>query len=162
MSDYSFMRSGIGSPIQQQDVDAAQMQATLIALLHCLIRRAMLSAARFARVCGRTSVCKHDIIRALQYQARTFFDLGEELDAEFRASLENPQASLASINAIVATPHDDDAPFTCELTSTCGLDDRVFYNDVQKYHLEWDDWAPTDPLVFILKQSIDKTIAQST
>lgn len=161
MSDYSFMRSGLGSPIQQHDVNAAQMQATIIALLHCLVRRAMSSAARFARVCGRTSVCKHDVIRALQYQARTFFDLGEDLDAEFKASLENPAASLASINSIVATPHEDDGPFTCELIST-GLDDRVFYNDVQKYHSEWDDWAPTDPVVYILKQSIDKTIAQST
>ena len=162
MSDYSFMRTGLlAPPSNQQDADAAQMQASLIALLHCLIRRAMTSAARFARVCGRDSVCKHDIIRALQYQARTFFDLGEDLDAEFMASLQNPEASLASLSAIVAQPHEDDGPFTCELAST-GLDDRVFYNDVQKYHSEWDDWAPTDPLVFILKQSIDKTIAQST
>lgn len=141
------------------------------AILTTLIEKCMEVAVIYVAACGRNTVTSTDIMYALKYQAREFFNSESLIDdiEETRLNMETDENEDDSENENEEEDENEedeneddeneddeseedseDDPFTrCE-----GSENRTVQL-MNKYHDTWDTWYPEDPLERILKDSIN-------
>ena len=172
MSDYSFMKSGLGSgaetskpSLSSEDIENIEI------LLSLFISNAISNASKYVTHCGRNGVSKIDINYALKYEVFEFLNNKninddiqkatedyhaylEELDEESDDSEDADAAS--STDAAFIIPDEEVDEFARIDSSLICDSNREFIEKFHKHYDNWDSWEPESPLDKILKNSIDK------
>jgi len=171
MSDYSFMKSGLTRPGQKTstEIDVNMMQ-NLVALVKTLMEDAVKSAEKFVTACGRNQIQDRDIAMALKYETHEFLQQGDSLESKFAVNLEEEKHHTYETDEDSEEESEgeefegeeeseDEEEYSSELKS----DDAELieiHKKFLKYHEEWDDWQPTDPILMFMKSSVNKTSSQ--
>ena len=124
---------------------------TAIDLITPVMEGAMISAAHYAKACGRNTVTAEDVKYGMRYCAQTmpgkqvgtmFPELQEDSDGEEDDSDDDDD---------IEEVDEDDEPFT-----RYSGDDEIM-NAMNKTHDEWETWEPYSPLEKMLKAAIDNS-----
>lgn len=172
MSDYSFMKSGVTSASSVGTIDVDMMHK-LVALVKTLMQDAVNSAEQFVKACGRSMIQDKDISMALKYETHHFLLQGDSLDKKFQTNLEEEKNHTYDTEEEETSDEDEEEEeeeesedvveeneeYTMSLKSN---DAKLIelHKKFMKYHNEWDDWAPDDPVSIFLKNAVDKTSSQ--
>lgn len=165
MSDYSFMKSGF-TQIESNTINVDMMKK-LVALVKTLMEDAVRSAEKFVISCGRKVIQAEDIAMALQYETHEFLLQGDALESKFQQNLQSE--STHTYETDDEESEDDEASSDEENVETEEYSMALQSSDEEliqlhtkflKYHSEWDQWEPTDPITSFLKSSVDKTTLQ--
>lgn len=159
--DYSFLRAGQGSRLDEETISPAQeeMTKTLMSMCVALVSRAGTSAALYAKHAKRSSTHAQDVTMGLQYQAKTFFDQVE--DEELQAAREDVDAAFRSTTPSVSDDEEEEESEEEEdkeeawSRSTCSC---TTCTEVNAAHDTWDSWNPQDEVLAYLKSTTDKYI----
>lgn len=171
MSDYSFMRSGtLNQPGREIDVN---MMHNLVALVKTLMEDAVKSAEKFVTACGRKQIQDKDIAMALKYETHEFLLQGDSLESKFAVNLEeeknhtyetDEESEEEESEGGGGEEDEEDGEEKYEEYSVELKSDDVelveLHRKFLKYHEEWDDWEPTDPVSIFMKSSVNKTSSQ--
>lgn len=182
MSDFAFLRAGLGDGEHGESEDA--LKRTALAMLQMFMEDALGTAARFAAACGRGVVVARDVEYALKYECMSFFfDKPVEMQrARVRALLTRPDddepdarqaaegdatSSEADARSDSDGPSDDGSTATTEgeaddeLYSTefaCGdAKARALHRGVTTRVRAWESWRPTDPAHLFMKGVIESS-----
>ena len=168
MSDYSFMKSGLGSgnepsknTLSTNDIEHIEI------LLSLFISNAITNASKYVTHCGRNGVSKIDINYALKYEVFEFLnnkninDDIQKATEDYNDYLEELEEELDDANnsdteesfIIPDEEVDEFAQINPELICD---DNREFIEKFHKHYDTWDSWEPESPLDKILKNSINK------
>ena len=163
------MRSGT---LNQQgrgiDID---MMHNLVALVKTLMEDAVKSAEKFVTACGRKQIQDKDIAMALKYETHEFLLQGDSLESKFAVNLEEEknhtyetdEESEGEEKSESEYGEDSDEEKSEEYSVELKSDDVELveiHRKFLKYHEEWDDWEPTDPVSIFMKSSVNKTSSQ--
>lgn len=161
--DFSFMRSGIGAPIQHEaqfiHTDELAHMQMVAAIMKLLMEDVVRSAARFTACCGRKVVSKEDTLRALRYEAHEFFERNG-LERRFAESYAEELQHTYETDSDEDSSDDED-PMEMEYEPDSERfvhgtqEDAVFHGKVLGYGREWSGWEPDDPLIASVKRAID-------
>lgn len=162
MSDYSFMRSGVGGvfvePNSRRHEEELQQMQQVMAVMKVLLDDCLRTAARFVDLCGRKQITGEDTIRALKYEAHEFFKRDGLESRYFESLAEEEQHTYQS------SDEEDDDDLLEEGTETYSERfvkgspaDAIFHGQMLAYHREWEGWQPEDPLIAAIKAAIDKS-----
>lgn len=126
---------------------------SVIGVLRVLFEDSMMSAQRFAKVCGRTQVTGRDMYFALMYEAHEFFDR-DDLETRFLKQ----SAVESDDEEDEAESSEEDEEVTEAYSTDCVVpDDQGFHKAVMMYAQQWETWMPEDPMKQMLKRAIDDT-----
>lgn len=169
MSDYSFMKSGLGnSSVSRPSLTNEDIENIEI-LLSLFISNAISTASKYVTHCGRNGVSKLDIQYALKYEVFEFLNRSTMLD-DIKQATEDYHQYIESLD----NSEEDDEEQEDELNNIIIPDDKIdefkridisliddnnkdFIDKIHKHYDNWDSWIPDTPLNKILKNAIDKT-----
>ena len=182
------MRSGIGEGNNEaSEVAVDNFVATSVGLLHVFAEEALKTAAKYARAKGCNAVTDAHVCCALKFQARTFFNNAENLEARVMSATEDFWEEMANVEAeelqkmsiTTATKEDITPPATSEedtdveqegeeaSTEEDGSEGEVREVDeaecfrvaakVDTIVATWDRFEPTDDIQRFIKKAIDST-----
>tara|TARA_Y100000389_G_scaffold202247_1_gene247002 strand:+ start:998 stop:1519 length:522 start_codon:yes stop_codon:yes gene_type:complete len=168
------MRSGILNQ-QGRGIDVNMMQ-NLVALVKTLMEDAVKSAEKFVTACGRNQMQDKDIAMALKYETHEFLLQGDSLESKFAVNLEEEknhtyetdgesdgeeesEAEEENEGENDSMEEEEEEEYSIELKSD-DVELIEIHRKFLKYHEEWDDWEPTDPISIFMKASVDKTSSQ--
>lgn len=173
MEAYSFMRSGF-SHNQERGIDVNMMQ-NLVALVKTLMEDAVKSSEKFVRACGRNQIQDKDIAMGLKYETHEFLLQGDSLESKFAVNLEeeknhtyntdseggedSEEGEEESEDEGEGEGEEENEEFSTELKSN-DPELMEIHRKFMKYHEEWDDWEPTDPVSIFMKSAVNKTSTQ--
>ena len=160
------MRSGT---LNQQDkgIDVNMMH-NLVALVKTLMEDAVKSAEKFVTACGRKEIQDKDIAMALKYETHEFLLQGDSLESKFSVNLEeeknhtyetDEESEESEGEEDGEEDEEEDEEYSVELKSD-DVELVELHRKFLKYHEEWDDWEPTDPVSIFMKSSVNKTSSQ--
>jgi len=171
MSDYSFMKSGLGNSSEYKPSLNIYDIENIEILLSLFISNAITTASKYVTYCGRNGVSKIDIQYALKYEVFEFLNRSTMLD-DIKQATEDYNQYIESLNN--SEDEDDAETETDELDGIIIPDDEVdefkridlslidddnkeFTDKIHTHYDNWDSWNPDTPLNKILKNAIDKT-----
>jgi hypothetical protein len=170
MEDYSFMRSGF-SNTKERGLDIDMMQK-LVALVKTLMEDAVKSSEKFVKACGRNQIQDKDIAMGLKYETHEFLLQGDSLESKFAVNLEEEKNHTYDTDSEGGDSEEDSGEeesgeeseeeneeFSTELKSN-DPELMEIHRKFMKYHEEWDDWQPTDPVSIFMKSAVNKTSTQ--
>jgi|OM-RGC.v1.021130655 cytoskeletal protein RodZ len=162
MSDFSFMRSGQMGDVAETS-DGTDFMRKVVSILAVLSEEALSTAQRFAKACGRTVVTPEDMLYALRYESRAFWE--KDIAARFFARLEEEREHTYDTEEDEdeeesdedGEESDEDEHDEGESYGVEAVCDQEFHQEVMRIASEWDAWQPDDPVKALLKQAIDNT-----
>jgi len=170
MSDYSFMKSGLGSgnepsknTLSSNDIEHIEI------LLSLFISNAITNASKYVTHCCRNGVSKIDINYALKYEVFEFLN-NKNINDDIQKATEDYNDYLEELEE---SESDGDAGESKEAESFIIPDEEVdefvrinpelicdgnreFIEKFHKHYDNWDSWEPESPLDKILKNAINK------
>ena len=170
MSDYSFMKSGLGSGnepskniLSTNDIEHIEI------LLSLFISNAITNASKYVTHCCRNGVSKIDINYALKYEVFEFLN-NKNINDDIQKATEDYNDYLEELEE---SESDGDAGESKEAESFIIPDEEVdefvrinpelicdgnreFIEKFHKHYDNWDSWEPESPLDKILKNAINK------
>jgi histone H3/H4 len=172
MSDYSFMKSGLGSgaepskpSLSSEDIENIEI------LLSLFISNAISNASKYVTHCGRNGVSKIDINYALKYEVFEFLN-NKNINDDIQKATEDYHAYLEELDEEESHDSEDDATSSADATFIIPDDEvdefaridsslicdsnREFIEKFHKHYDKWDSWIPESPLDKILKNAINK------
>ena len=167
MSDYSFMKSGLGNSSESKPSLNIYDIENIEILLSLFISNAITTASKYVTYCGRNGISKLDIQYALKYEVFEFLNRSTMLDDikqatedynQYIESLDNSDEEDeddAEVNSII--PDDEVDEFKRIDLSLIDDDNKEFIDNLHNHYDNWDSWIPDTPLNKILKNAIDKT-----
>ena len=172
MSDYSFMKSGLGNSSESKPSLTPDDIENIEILLSLFITNAITTASTYVTHCGRNGVSKEDIQYALKYEVFEFLNRTSLTDDIKQATEDYHQyiESLDSddddeveygededeLNSIIIPDNEVDI-FKRIDPSLIDDDNKEFIEKIHTHSDNWDSWNPDTPLNIILKNAIDKT-----
>uniref|UniRef100_A0A6C0EIF2 Uncharacterized protein n=1 Tax=viral metagenome TaxID=1070528 RepID=A0A6C0EIF2_9ZZZZ len=165
MSDYSFMKSGSSTLIEQPKFSDDELESIEI-LLSLFASNAMINASNYVKYANRNGITTIDLIYALRYEVFEFFNnptLNDdiiEMTKEYQEMLEDDDDQVEGLDDIII-PDDEIHPFKRVPNDTIG-DANIegvnieFIEKMHNYFDSWETWEPTTELEVILKSGIDK------
>ena len=171
MSDYSFMKSGLGNSSESKPSLNMYDIENIEILLSLFISNAITTASKYVTYCGRNGVSKLDIQYALKYEVFEFLNRSTMLDDikhatedynKYIESLDNSEDEVPDdawncvANSIIIPDYEVDEFKRIDL-SLIDDDNKEFTNKIHTHYDNWDSWIPDTPLNKILKNAIDKT-----
>ena len=167
MSDYSFMKAGLGSGNESTNSSLSMADLENIEILLSLfISNAITNASKYVTHCGRNGVSKIDINYALKYEVFEFLN-NKNINDDIQKATEDYHAYLEELD-------DSDAEADAEAEESFIIPDeevdefarinpelicdgnREFIEKFHNYYDNWDSWEPDSPLEKILKNAINK------
>ena len=173
-------KTGFGA---DDDSDSLDFLRKAAALIKVLMKQCMSTAEQFAHACGRTNILDRDVMLALKYEARMFFQ--RDFDADFMTALAEEQEHTYETDESEEEDEGEDEEDEGEdeedegedeededeseeeeeeaWTGVCVSTDhalRVLHAQVVHHAAQWDAWQPTDQVQQFLKRSIDNTEAK--
>jgi len=169
MSDYSFMKSGLGNSseptkntLSSNDIEHIEI------LLSLFISNAITTSSKYVTQCGRNGVSKIDIQYALKYEVFEFLKRTSLMD-DIKQATEDYHQYIESLDSSddedienddlndIIIPDDKIDEFKRIDPSLVDDDNKEFIENLHKHYDNWDSWVPDTPLNKILKNAIDKT-----
>ena len=164
MSDYSFMKSGLGSVDNSNKVDIDLENVEV--LLSMFITNAIGNASKYVKMCGRNGVTKTDIAYGLKYEVFEFIkrkDIMDEFTKEkeeyqelYKGDYDSEEEDEESDDDSMIVPDDEVEEFKRIPGDKINEDNKDFVEKMHSYYDTWDNWVPDTPLNTILKNAIDK------
>ena len=130
----------------------------VVSLMKILCEDAVRSAARYSNICGRCTVNGDDMIRALKYESRVFWD--KDIDDRFIQNMEEERQhtyDTTDDEEEEAYDTEDEETFETPMMGQHIIEDDCFHNAVNQIHDSWKEWNPDDPVKLMLKRAIDST-----
>ena len=174
MSDYSFMKSGLGSPgVQNPIISDAELENIEI-LLSLFMTNGIDNAAKYVSYCKRNGVTVMDISLGLKYEVFEFLkrknlmnDIAKETEEyrKFKEELsdedsnddddgeEEAEEEVENSNIV---PDEEVEPFSRINPEYIDDSNREFIEKMHEYYDTWDSWEPDTPFNKILKNAINK------
>ena len=167
MSDYSFMKSGLGSPtVQSPSISEAELENIEI-LLSLFMTNGIDNAAKYVSHCKRNGVTVMDISFGLKYEVFEFLkrknlmnDIAKETEEykKFKEELSDEDEDgvdeeEANSNIV---PDEEVEPFSRIKPEYIDDSNREFIQKMHEYYDTWDSWEPDTPFNKILKNAINK------
>ena len=184
MSDFSFMRSGVAGDVVPDD-GGTDFMRKVVSILAVLSEEAVSTAERFVKACGRTVVTSEDMLYALRYESRAFWDkdiadrfferLREERQHTYDSEEEDGEEDEEEDDGDDEEDDEEDEDEEDEDEEEDEEDDDEedgdyenkfalkalaeadFHNNVMSSTAGWQEWQPDDPVKRLLKQAIDNT-----
>ena len=173
MSDYSFMKSGMGSGNESTNSSLSMVDLENIEILLSLfISNAISNASKYVTHCGRNGVSKIDINYALKYEVFEFLN-NKNINDDIQKATEDYHAYLEELDDSDAED-DGDAEGDDDVEESFIIPDKEvdefarinpelicdgnkdFIEKFHKHYDNWDSWVPESPLDKILKNAINK------
>ena len=164
MSDYSFMKSGLGNATQSSlsEIDMENIEI----LLSLFISNAITNASKYVTHCNRNGVTKEDIKYGLRYEVFEFLKRSNLMDDIKKATQEYNQyldehddsdyeENEEELNSIII-PDNEINPFERINQDLICEQNKKFIETYHNHNDNWDKWIPITPLDKILKNAIDK------
>ena len=171
MSDYSFMKSGLGSGNESTNSSLSMADLENIEILLSLfISNAITNASKYVTHCGRNGVSKIDINYALKYEVFEFLnnkninDDIQKATEDYHAYLEeldnnsdyDSEDAASSSDASFIIPDEEVDEFARINPELICDGNKDFIEKFHKHYDNWDSWEPESPLDKILKNAINK------
>ena len=118
---------------------------TAIDMITPVMEGAMITAAHYAKACGRNTVTAQDVKYGMRYCAQTV--TGKQSGTLFPELQDESDSDESDIEEV----DEDDEPFT-RYTG----DDELMKN-VNKCYDEWDQWEPYSPIEKMIKAAVDNS-----
>jgi histone H3/H4 len=164
MSDYSFMKSGLGNASQTSlsEIDMENIEI----LLSLFISNAITNASKYVTHCNRNGVTKEDIKYGLRYEVFEFLKRSNLMDDIKKATQEYNQyldelndsdyeENEDELNTMII-PDNEINPFERINSDLICEQNKIFIETYHNHNDNWDKWFPITPLDKILKNAIDK------
>jgi hypothetical protein len=184
--DYSFLRTGLSGETTTSDEQDTINTQQVVSILMIFLEDSVETAATYAVGSGRRRVTADDQIKALQYQARMFFqqhdlesrsvasleavreawdddeedeeDESEEGDERDTDDDEDESCSRSDGDDDEAGARDEDNPAHVSVESMTAAKKMVARVDA--IASSWHLYAPDDPLLVRIKEAVDRTISR--
>jgi len=167
MSDYSFMKSGLGNSSSSKPSLTIEDIENIEILLSLFISNAITTASKYVTHCGRNGVSKLDIQYALKYEVFEFLNRSTMLD-DIKQATEDYNQYIESLDSSdeeeesdeldgIIIPDEEVDEFKRIEPSLVDDDNKEFIENLHKHYDNWESWVPDTPLNKILKNAIDKT-----
>lgn len=174
MSDYSFMKSGLGNPNETTSSIANIDVENIEILLSLFITNAISTASKYVTYCNRNGVSKTDIQYALKYEVFEFLNRNtlmtdiKEATEDYNRYIEEGDSDSGGedgeegeeddeSNSSFIIPDSEVDEFKRIENGLICDDNKEFIENIHKHNDNWDSWVPKTPLDKILKSAIDKT-----
>ena len=169
MSDYSFMKSGLGSPgVQSPSISEVELENIEI-LLSLFMTNGIDNAAKYVTHCKRNGVTVMDISLGLKYEVFEFLkrknlmnDIKKETEEykKFKEELSDEDSNDEDEDEIEDNPNvvpdEEVEPFSRIKPEYIDDSNREFVQKMHEYYDTWDSWEPDTPFNKILKNAINK------
>jgi len=164
MSDYSFMKSGLGNNSVSKPSLSTEDIENIEILLSLFISNAITTASKYVTHCGRNGVSKEDIQYALKYEVFEFLNRSTMLDDikqatedyhQYIESLDISDEDEDELNSIII-PDDEVDEFKRIDLDLIDDTNKEFIDKIHTHYDNWESWIPDTPLNKILKNAIDK------
>ena len=172
MSDYSFMRSGLGSPSVQTPSISEEELENIEILLSLFMTNGIDNAAKYVAHCKRNGVTVMDISLGLKYEVFEFLkrknlmnDISKETEEyrKFKEELSDEDEDSVAEELHLdcddnshVVPDEEVEPFSRIKQEYIDDSNREFIQKMHEYYDTWDSWEPDTPFNTILKNAINK------
>ena len=161
-----FMKTGFNL-VETNDIpiDSESMKM-ITALMNLFMEDVVRTAIRYTRTVGRDEVGPSEVRKSLMYQAQNFFSQDESLEERYAQMMQEMQTEEEEEGE--EEDGEEGGEETEEETEDeCGEDDSEAADlGTNEENLElvtrmnaceecWSEWVPTDPILLLLKRSID-------
>lgn len=152
MSDFTFMRAGVGPSnlVLRRDIEAQ-----MASLVCSLLEKSLQTAAEYCKAGMRTVITEHDLVYALRYEASVFLD-SDDMDErirQFYSALRSNETHDEGEEDEEESEVEEESHDFCEAS-----DDDPKAAAVNRVNRAWASYAPADPIKQVLKASIDNTV----
>jgi hypothetical protein len=117
---------------------------SMIDMITPVMEGAMITAAHYAKACGRNTVTATDMKYGMRFCAQNV--AGKQIGTMF-PELQDQEDDASDIEEV----DEDEEPFT-----RYSGDDELM-NKVNKAYDEWDTWEPFSPLEKLIKTAVDQS-----
>lgn len=174
MSNFNFMKSGIGSISDNSNQISLndEQKTELMAILSLFISNSMINAAKYVKYCDRNGITNKDIEYGLKYEVFEFLkreDLQQDID-EINNELDECTCDDDDDDENMCDYCKDTEEIIDEITiEENELDEFKLIDDtkiteenkdfIQKFHTHYEaynGWSPDIPLFMALKNAIDE------
>lgn len=177
MSDYSFMKSGLGTGYEESSRLTEEMRENLEIMLSLFVSNAMINAAKYTEYCGRNGITKIDVEMGMKYEVFEFLNRGniyEELTKikeEFENEMENCECESDSEEPCehcnesskedkrqleeMIIPDDELNEFSFINSEKITDENREFVEKFHAHYERYDSWKPGGPIEMAIKKAID-------
>ena len=168
MSDYSFMKTGLGGgSVQTPTISNTELENIEI-LLSLFMTNGIDNAAKYVAYCKRKGVTVMDISLGLKYEVFEFLkrknlmnDIQKETEEykKFKEELDEEESDDdvedEDDNSHII-PDEEVEPFSRIKPEYIDDSNREFIEKMHDYYDTWDSWEPDTPFNKILKNAINK------
>lgn len=187
--DYSFLRTGLAGDTTISDEQDTENAQQVMSVLMMFLEDSVETAATYAVGSGRRRVTADDQIKALQYQARMFFqqqdlesrsiasleevremwkgdendeedDEDDEYDDEDEDNGDSDSDENEGTDSAEGDEDDDNEESTTQVTGDEMIAAKAMVARVDAIAASWHLYHPEDPVLVRIKQGVDKTIAR--
>lgn len=170
------MKTGFSMNTSDDEDEAkGRFIATTMGLMQVFSEEALKTAAHYVIGSGRTDVTDEDILKALKFQARMFFQRVDDLEGrveeatqEILESLDPEEEATRETLESLNSEEDDESDEESDEEYESDSDDMEIDDDEKKectrivYQVDsivksWDKYNPDDPILQFIKSAIDKT-----
>jgi cobalamin biosynthesis protein CobT len=155
------------------DDDSVKM---LTALMTLFVEDAMKTAIIYTNTRSRKEITARDMRKSLMYQAQTFFSQDESLEERYIKMIESmndedeedsgeedsgeEDSGEEDCDEYETREHDEESGEENADDETCVCDETIIDTDLanrmDEMESAWNTWNPTDPVLCLLKRSINK------
>ena len=177
MSDYSFMKSGLGTGYEESGKLTEEYRETLEIMLSLFVSNAMINAAKYTEYCGRNGITKMDVEIGMKYEVFEFLNRGdiyeelakirEELekeleDCECESDSDEPCEHCKESNEEdkkqleeMIIPDDELIEFSFINPDKITDENREFVEKFKAHYERYTSWEPDRPIEMAIKKAID-------
>jgi len=160
-SDFSFLRAGVGSQLDEtnEENEKAEMLEACAALLQVFSEDAIKTAGEYTIGDDRKEVTGLDMQRGLKYQARMFFQTVEDLDGRVDAAIEQFRNSDESGESGSEDSEDEEMEEADDGDIEVNEDELrrcvQMKRRVDAIVASWPSFQPTHPFLIMIKRAVD-------
>ncbi len=159
------MKTGYGLETDSDDEDQQHFIATTMGLMQVFSEEALKTAAQYVIGKGRNNVTDDDVLKALKFQARMFFQRVEDLEGRVEEAARELWQDESSDEEYSDSEEYDSEESESGDTDSSDMDldkdeeeqCKHIVPQVDAIVKSWDKYKPTDPVLIFIKNAIDKT-----
>tara|TARA_B100000767_G_C19766259_1_gene537641 strand:+ start:543 stop:1055 length:513 start_codon:yes stop_codon:yes gene_type:complete len=161
------MKTGHGLDTDSDDEDEQHFISTTMGLMQVFSEEALKTAAQYVIGKGRNNVTDDDVLKALKFQARMFFQRVEDLEGRVEEAArelwqdESSDEEYSNSDSDEYDSEDSDSENTDSSDMDLDKDEeeqcKRIVPQVDAIVRSWDKYKPTDPVLVFIKNAIDKT-----
>ena len=166
MSNFDFLRTGYDALLSRPEASEQETDflRKVVSIMKVLMEEALITAATFVDACGRTQISSRDIVLALKYESRAFWE--KDIEARFLQNYREEQEHTYQTDESSSGDEKSDEEYGEDEADEAAIDeafsvayvrgDQHLHATVLRINEEWMSWEPDDPVKQLLKRAIDR------